>query len=73
MLLITITEAIKFIFAVTIIFFLNLYYFQSFLGEKINERKIFFNITKNKDIQHFDVPNKLDTLINEIIIKRHDK
>ena len=44
---------------------------------KMNERnnyyynkQFYFNVTKNKDIQQFDIPDELDTLINEIIIKR---
>ena len=47
---------------------------------KINERnnyyynkQFYFNVTKNKDIQQFDIPDELDTLINEIIIKKQNK
>jgi hypothetical protein len=47
---------------------------------KINERnnyyynkQFYFNVTKNKDIQQFDIPDELDILINEIIIKRQNK
>ena len=47
---------------------------------KINERnnyyynkQFYFNVTKNKDIQQFNIPDELDTLINEIIIKRQNK
>ena len=47
---------------------------------KINERnnyyynkQFYFNVTKNKDIQQFDIPDELDSLINEIIIKRQNK
>jgi len=46
---------------------------------KINERnnyyynkQFYFNVTKNKDIQQFDIPDELDILINEIIIKRQN-
>jgi hypothetical protein len=46
---------------------------------KMNERnnyyynkKFYFNVTKNKDIQFFDVPDDLDKIINDIISKRHD-
>jgi len=46
---------------------------------KINERnnyyynkKFYFNVTKNKDIQQFDIPDELDTLINQIIINRNN-
>ena len=47
---------------------------------KINERnnyyynkQFYFNVTKNKDIQQFDIPDELDKLINEMIIKRQNK
>jgi hypothetical protein len=47
---------------------------------KINERnnyyynkQFYFNVTKNKDIQQFDISDELDTLINEIIIARKTK
>lgn len=47
---------------------------------KMNERnnyyynkQFYFNVTKNKDIQQFDIPDELDSLINEIIIKRQNK
>ena len=47
---------------------------------KINERnnyyynkQFYFNVTKNKDIQQFDIPDELDILINEMIIKRQNK
>lgn len=47
---------------------------------KMNERnnyyynkKFYFNVTKNKEIQEFDIPDELDILINEIIIKRQNK
>ena len=47
---------------------------------KINERnnyyynkQFYFNVTKNKDIQQFDIPDELDHLINEIIIARKTK
>lgn len=46
---------------------------------KMNERnnyyynkQFYFNVTKNKDIQQFDIPDELDILINEIIIKRQN-
>jgi len=46
---------------------------------KMNERnnyyynkQFYFNVTKNKDIQLFDVPDDLDKIINDIISKRHD-
>lgn len=46
---------------------------------KMNERNNYyynkqfhFNVTKNKDIQFFDVPDDLDKIINDIISKRHD-
>jgi len=46
---------------------------------KINERnnyyynkQFYFNVTKNKDIQKFDIPDELDTLINQIIINRNN-
>lgn len=46
---------------------------------KMNERnnyyynkQFYFNVTKNKDIQLFDVPDDLDKIINNIISKRHD-
>jgi hypothetical protein len=46
---------------------------------KMNERNNYyynkqfhFNVTKNKDIQLFDVPDDLDKIINNIISKRHD-
>ena len=46
---------------------------------KMNERnnyyynkQFYFNVTKNKDIQFFDVPDDLDKIINDIISKRHD-
>jgi len=46
----------------------------------INERnnyyynkRFYFNVTKNKDIQEFDIPDELDILINEIINKRDNK
>jgi hypothetical protein len=45
---------------------------------KMNERNNYyynkqfhFNVTKNKDIQFFDVPDDLDKIINDIISKRH--
>ena len=37
------------------------------------KKQFYFNVTKNKDIQQFDIPDELDTLINEIIIKRENK
>jgi len=44
---------------------------------KINERnnyyynkQFYFNVTKNKDIQLFDIPDELNNIINDIIIKR---
>ena len=47
---------------------------------KINERnnyyynkQFYFNVTKNKDIQQYNIPDELDKLINEIIIKRQNK
>ena len=47
---------------------------------KMNERnnyyynkQFYFNVTKNKDIQQFDIPDELNTLINEIIIARKTK
>ena len=36
-------------------------------------KQFYFNVTKNKDIQQFDIPDELDSLINEIIIKRQNK
>ena len=35
-------------------------------------KQFYFNVTKNKDIQQFDIPDELDSLINEIIIKRQN-
>lgn len=47
---------------------------------KINERnnyyynkQFYFNVTKNKDIQQFDIPDELDILINQIITNRQYK
>jgi hypothetical protein len=47
---------------------------------KMNERnnyyynkQFYFNVTKNKDIQQYDIPEELDKLINENIIKRQNK
>lgn len=47
---------------------------------KMNERnnyyynkEFYFNVTKNKDIQQFEVPDELDKIIKEIIIKRENK
>ena len=36
-------------------------------------KKFYFNVTKNKEIQEFDIPDELDKLINEIINKRENK
>ena len=47
---------------------------------KMNERnnyyynkQFYFNVTKNKDIQQFDIPDELDILINQIITNRQYK
>lgn len=47
---------------------------------KMNERnnyyynkQFYFNVTKNKDIQQFDIPDELNILINQIINKRENK
>jgi phosphopantetheine adenylyltransferase len=44
---------------------------------KMNERnnyyykkEFYFNVTKNKDIQQFEVPEELDKIINEIIVNK---
>ena len=47
---------------------------------KMNERnnyyykkQFYFNVTKNKEIQQFDIPDELDILINKIINNRENK